>query len=47
MTIFAYRILDSRGAPATGQIEGDNKAAVIFVNIVEGDHFKQVDEINN
>jgi branched-chain amino acid transport system substrate-binding protein len=27
--------------------KGDNKAAVIFVNIVEGDHFKQIDQISN
>jgi branched-chain amino acid transport system substrate-binding protein len=25
--------------------KGDNKSAVIFVNVVEGDHFKQVDKI--
>ncbi|MCP3462126.1 MULTISPECIES: branched-chain amino acid ABC transporter substrate-binding protein [unclassified Bradyrhizobium] len=25
--------------------KGDNKSAVIFVNVVEGDHFKQVDQI--
>jgi len=28
MTTYAYRILDQRGAPATGEIEGANKAAV-------------------
>ena len=28
MTTYAYRILDSRGAPATGEVEGDNKSAV-------------------
>jgi branched-chain amino acid transport system substrate-binding protein len=25
--------------------KGDNKSAVIFVNTVEGDHFKQIDQI--
>jgi branched-chain amino acid transport system substrate-binding protein len=25
--------------------KGDNKSAVIFVNVVEGDHFKQIDQI--
>jgi branched-chain amino acid transport system substrate-binding protein len=25
--------------------KGDNKSAVIFVNVVEGDHFKPVDQI--
>ena len=25
--------------------KGDNKSAVIFVNSVEGDHFKQIDQI--
>jgi type IV pilus assembly protein PilC len=28
MTTFAYKVLDARGAPATGQIDGDNKSAV-------------------
>ena len=27
MTTFAYKVLDSRGAPATGEIEGDSKSA--------------------
>lgn len=31
--------------PVTWTEKGDNKAAVIFVNAVEGDHFKQVDQI--
>jgi branched-chain amino acid transport system substrate-binding protein len=31
--------------PVTWTDNGDNKAAVIFVNVVEGDHFKQVDQI--
>lgn len=31
--------------PVTWTDKGDNKAAVIFVNVVEGDHFKQVDQI--
>jgi hypothetical protein len=25
--------------------KGDNKSAVIFVNAVEGDHFKPIDQI--
>ena len=25
--------------------KGDNKAAVIFVNTVDGDHFREIDEI--
>jgi branched-chain amino acid transport system substrate-binding protein len=25
--------------------KGDNKSAVIFINVVEGDHFKQIDQI--
>ena len=25
--------------------KGDNKSAVIFINSVEGDHFKQIDQI--
>jgi branched-chain amino acid transport system substrate-binding protein len=25
--------------------KGDNKSAVIFINAVEGDHFKQIDQI--
>jgi type IV pilus assembly protein PilC len=28
MTTYAYKVLDARGAPATGQIDGDNKSAV-------------------
>jgi type IV pilus assembly protein PilC len=28
MTTFAYKVLDARGAPATGQIDGDTKSAV-------------------
>jgi branched-chain amino acid transport system substrate-binding protein len=31
--------------PVEWDAKGDNKAAVIFVNVVEGDHFKEVDEI--
>jgi branched-chain amino acid transport system substrate-binding protein len=31
--------------PVTWTEKGDNKAAVIFVNVVEGDRFKQVDQI--
>jgi branched-chain amino acid transport system substrate-binding protein len=27
--------------------KGDNKSAVIFVNVVEGDHFKQIDQIGD
>jgi branched-chain amino acid transport system substrate-binding protein len=25
--------------------KGDSKSAVIFINVVEGDHFKQIDQI--
>jgi branched-chain amino acid transport system substrate-binding protein len=31
--------------PVEWDAKGDNKAAVIFVNVVDGDHFKEVDEI--
>ena len=27
--------------------KGDNKSAVIFINIVEGDHFKEIDQISD
>jgi branched-chain amino acid transport system substrate-binding protein len=27
--------------------KGDNKSAVIFINVVEGDHFKQIDQIGD
>jgi branched-chain amino acid transport system substrate-binding protein len=27
--------------------KGDNKSAVIFVNVVEGDHFRQIDQISD
>ena len=33
--------------PVQWTAKGDNTAAVIFVNIVEGDHFKQIDQIGN
>jgi branched-chain amino acid transport system substrate-binding protein len=32
-------------APVTWSDKGDSTAAVIFVNTVEGDHFKEIDEI--
>ena len=31
--------------PVQWNEKGDNKAAVIFVNVVEGDHFKEIDQI--
>jgi branched-chain amino acid transport system substrate-binding protein len=31
--------------PVEWDAKGDNKAAVIFVNVVDGDHFKEVDVI--
>jgi branched-chain amino acid transport system substrate-binding protein len=31
--------------PVEWDEKGDNKAAVIFVNIVDGDHFKEIDQI--
>jgi branched-chain amino acid transport system substrate-binding protein len=31
--------------PVEWNDKGDNKAAVIFVNVVEGDHFKEIDQI--
>lgn len=33
--------------PVAWTEKGDNKSAVIFVNVVEGDHFKQVDQIGD
>jgi branched-chain amino acid transport system substrate-binding protein len=31
--------------PVEWNEKGDNKAAVIFVNLVDGDHFKEIDQI--
>ncbi len=31
--------------PVEWNAKGDNVAAVIFVNVVEGDHFREVDQI--
>ena len=31
--------------PVQWTAKGDNKSAVIFINAVEGDHFKQIDQI--
>jgi branched-chain amino acid transport system substrate-binding protein len=33
--------------PVTWTDKGDNRAAVIFINVVEGDHFRQVDQIGD
>jgi len=33
--------------PVGVEREGDSTAAVVFVNVVEGDHFKEVDEIRS
>ncbi len=30
--------------PVQWTAKGDNKSAVIFINAVEGDHFKQIDQ---
>jgi branched-chain amino acid transport system substrate-binding protein len=31
--------------PVMWNEKGDNTGAVIFVNVVEGDHFKEIDQI--
>ena len=31
--------------PVTWDAKGDNTAAVIFLNVVEGDHFKEIAEV--
>ncbi len=33
------------GRPVTWDAKGDNTAAVIFLNVVEGDHFKEIGEV--
>lgn len=33
--------------PVAWTEKGDNKSAVIFVNVVEGDHFRQIDQISD
>jgi branched-chain amino acid transport system substrate-binding protein len=33
--------------PVAWTEKGDNKSAVIFVNVVEGDHFRQIDQIGD
>jgi branched-chain amino acid transport system substrate-binding protein len=47
--VAALRKLTFQGIAYTRPVawteKGDNKAAVIFVNVVEGDHFQQVDQI--
>jgi len=32
--------------PVTWDAKGDNASAVIFLNVVEGDHFKEIAEIS-
>jgi branched-chain amino acid transport system substrate-binding protein len=47
--VAALRALTFQGIayakPVAWTQEGDNKSAVIFVNAVEGDHFRQIDQI--
>jgi branched-chain amino acid transport system substrate-binding protein len=31
--------------PVQWTAKGDNEAAVIFVNVVDGDHFREIDQI--
>jgi len=47
--VAALRKLTFQGIAYAGPVQwtekGDNKSAVIFINAVEGDHFKQIDQI--
>jgi branched-chain amino acid transport system substrate-binding protein len=49
--VAALRALTFQGIayakPVQWTEKGDNKSAVIFVNVVEGDRFKQIDQIGN
>jgi branched-chain amino acid transport system substrate-binding protein len=49
--VAALRALTFQGIayakPVQWTENGDNKSAVIFVNVVEGDRFKQIDQIGD
>lgn len=45
MTTFAYKVLDPRGAPAAGQIDGDNKSAVAASLRQRGFTVLDIDEV--